>query len=58
MPNPGGVQHRSKLTEDDVKRIRSLAKIGMTYTMIALRYRISANTVSAIVRRISYPDVS
>ncbi len=57
MPNPGGTQHRTKLTEADVQRIRTLAKIGMTYTMIALRYRISANTVSSIVRRLTYQDV-
>jgi len=57
MPNPGGVQHRTKLTPLDVQRIRSLAKAGLSYRAIAARYHISANTVSSIIRRLTYTDV-
>lgn len=54
----GKVSRSRKLTDEDVRSIRFHVANGISQTELAEDFGVSRDTVSAIVRRVTYQDVT
>jgi DNA-binding NarL/FixJ family response regulator len=52
--NPGEGNPRSKLTNQDVLRVRELRSRGQTYKVIASKFNVSEGAILKIVRRMTW----
>lgn len=54
----GGMTNSAKLTEDDVRRIRMLAKNGVRQRALAFQFGISQSTVSALISKQTWGHIN
>ena len=57
-PPYGSGHYASKLTEEDIRDIRSLQASGITQATLAEQYGVSEMQISRIVRRINWRHVA
>jgi hypothetical protein len=56
-PNYGEKHHNSKLTNEDVKKVRVLFKTGISNTELSRKYNISAVAMSNILKNKTYINI-
>lgn len=54
----GVLNHKARLTEDDVRAVRAAYAGGETQVSLAARYGVNQTTISRIILRVTWPHIA